>query len=721
MPSAEFVEKSETNNIDYLLNPRSIAVIGASERTWYSRELIKNLKRYGCGRKIFPVNPKRDQVLGLKCYHNLLEIPGDIDLAIYIIGRNKVINSLPECARKKVKSIYILAAGFKEADKKGQLLQKELSTFAKRTGIRICGPNCVGFYNLHNNLVASPLPTSEDPRVMEPGSIALISQSGGLGIASTFQYAYDRGIKFSYVITVGNEADLELSDFIQYLIRDPHTRVIALIIEGLKRPHAFLHAVEEALRAGKPIIAFKIGRTQLGAKSALSHTGKLTGSREVTSAAFKQKGVIEVEDFHGLVETASILDRCRIPEGEGIAIVSGLGGLATHLADLSEELDISLPKLEGKNKQRLLETEGLLAFGNLRNPIDVRGYGLLIIKDILKPLLDSQKFHTIVIACDVCGVDDFFSSKLAKDMIEVSKKTDKPLVALWTGGRTTKSSGDPPYKILHNSRIPLFNNPRRCMNALKALNWYGSIQRDYTTTTLSPNQKRASIRNKLYEFRDIRGSLSEKQCIKLLSVYGINVPEGDVASSSEEAVEIANSIKYPVAVKVSSRDIPHLTDAKALRLNVKSDGELVQSYNEVLKNARALNPNARVDGVYIQKMVGGVEVLVGVARDEIFGAYVVFGLGGIFVEVLGDYSIRLPPITEEEALKMISEIRGFELLEGYRGMPKADIASLAHVISKVSMLATDLKEKILELDLNPLIVLPEGEGAVVVDFLIRFK
>jgi acetyltransferase len=470
-------EASRVRNLDPLFRPKSIAIIGASESGLYPAGILRNLLKYNYKGKVFPVNPRRETVQGLKSYAKILDIEEDVDLAVIIIPRGFVLDILDQCSKKRVKAAIIVTAGFGEADDYGRELQKKMADLAKQTGILICGPNTAGLANIHENI---PLAARLDPPPLE-GNVAFASQSGALMMAMYGNFR-DKDIGLSFIASTGNQVDVELSECIRYLIDDDKTKVIATFIEGLKNVETFLDAADVAVRTGKPIIALKVGKTEAGAAAAITHTGSLTGSDKVYNAVFKQKGITRVDDIDELVDTARVFSILidRLPKGDGVAIITQSGGLGSLTADLCETMGLTLPELSGETLDRLISMDQLLTFGSLRNPADVRGEGTraAALPAVLEPFIQDEKYSYLVIllARPAVGQEDL---ETASTIIKLSQTSDKPIFVVWVGRKMPDPGSDldsQPFRILEKGGVPVFYNSASCLKTIKRLVDYVRFQ-----------------------------------------------------------------------------------------------------------------------------------------------------------------------------------------------------------------------------------------------------
>ena len=697
-----------------LLNPRSIAVVGASAKSGAGLFVIDNLRALGYTGKMIPVNPRYETVHGLTCYPSLLDIPEDeeIDCAAILLGYKQVIPVLEEAGRRGIRGAWAFASGFAETGGEGVKLQEDLRKVCLDYGIRFCGPNCVGYANLQGQVGTYSAPISP---TLKKGKVSVIAQSGSvlLAIANS-----NRGIGFNLLISSGNEAVLDSSDYMAYLVEDKNTDVIIAFLESIRRPEEFMRCCKRAAELEKPVIALKVGRSQMAQKVAQTHTGALTGPDGVQDALFKKLGVIRVDDLDQLLETAEALVRCRgrWPKGGRIGAITVSGGEISLIGDLAEGLSISFPPLSEDAEKELRRR--LPPFTPIGNPLDGWGSGDLVetYPACLEVLAKEEGIDLIVVSQDS---PPGMAEKQVEQYADVARAAvraaaaGKPVIAFshLSGGLDQTIKG-----ILDQGSIPFLQGTRESLLAIHHLVRYGEFLRgtkEGTTEGAKDSHGRSPLHLKemIRKLKGPKRILSDRVGKEILRAYGISIARESLVQSPEEAVAAAEEINFPVVMKGQSIEIPHKTEAGLVQLNIQNPAELRTSYDRIVENAFRFKPEASLEGILIQEMIPGeaVEVVLGVTKDPSFGPVVVFGLGGIWVELLKDTTLRIPPIGFEEACGMISEIKGRLLLEGFRGGEKADINSLVEAIVQVSRLASDLKEVLFSLDLNPLMVLPERE------------
>jgi acetate---CoA ligase (ADP-forming) len=697
----------QLQSIHRMLNPSSIAVVGATPRLQYGGRFVRAALQAADRVRVYPVNPRYDEVMGVKCYPDLQEVPEAPDVVGIVVPYDQVMPTLEECARRQVGSAIIISAGFAERGDGGRRdLQRQIGAFARASGVRVSGPNCLGVANLKANIWACA-----GTRFGTGGSgpIALVSQSGASAFGPFVTRALDLGIGYSYIVSTGNEADLESSDFIRYLLDDPDTRVIACFIEGFKDGRKFIEVARLAAERGKPIVLIKIGRSAAGAQAATSHTAALTGSDAVHDTVFRQYGVIRVEDYDELLETAQLLAYSPPLTKEGVAIVSHSGGISSLTADKCGQMGLQLPELTTSARQGLNDI--LKGFGWAANPADVTVYANSdVFPQILRLMVEGPEVGMLAIAS--AGADS-----QARQVIELRDSTEKAVAFLWTGSLTATDG----LHTLKEAKIPVFLSPDRLARGLRSMcNYHRWRQRCLAAPQapmrpMSPAQGEALRRLAALG----RRALTEYEAKHLLAHWEVSGVQEERTTSLGEAVAAAQRIGYPVVLKVESPDIPHKTEAGVVRLGVHDEAELRQAYAEIMRNANRHAPKAEILGVLVQEMVqGGIEVIVGLSQDPLFGPVLLFGMGGIFVELYQDTALRACPITESEAREMLHEVKGTRLLQGFRGQPAADVEALIQLLVRVSKLGSQCAQEIREMDLNPLLVLPSGRGVKAADALI---
>ncbi len=705
-----------TTGLKRFFNPRSIAIIGASTdvRTINGKPL-HYLQRHGFAGGLYPVNPKYPQIAGLTCYPDLESIPDEIDLALIVVNYKLVPAMIEQCAARKVPFVTIFSSGFAEAGEEGRQVQRRVAELAAAAGIRICGPNCQGAVDLFDHTAAA-FSASLDPAPFLPGPVGFVTQSGALGY-SIFNMAQESGIGFSYVVSTGNEMNLDAADFMDFMLEDGRTRMVFAYLEGIRDGAKFIRLAEKARRIGKPLAVLKVGRSETGSRAAASHTAALTGSDEVCDAFFRQKGVIRVDDIEGFIDLATAMKgRAPLPRGRGLGIVSISGGGGVLCADTAEACGLTVTAL--KPETTAVIAANIPAFGSPVNPVDVTAQAINTadgFANVIQAMLADPGVDGLVVVITMIVGEP--GRRMARDLVRLSQEAQKPIMVAWTAGPNLMAE---PFAILGDGGVPLFHSPVRAVQALAKLMHYGAASNRQASADPAPAVAAPAMKAELEKLLSgTQRTLTERQSKRILDAFEIPISRERLAATRLEAEAAAREIGLPVAMKVDSPDILHKTEADAIRLNVADPDKVGELFDEILNNARAHNPAARLNGVLIQEMVPpGVEVIVGLNRDPQFGPVLMFGLGGIFVEILKDVSLRIAPVDGDEALRMIREVRGYPLLAGARGRARADVAALADTLVKVSRMAVALGPDLDQLDINPLIVLPEGRGVKVADALV---
>jgi acetate---CoA ligase (ADP-forming) len=697
----------ELQSIHRMLNPSSIAVVGATPRLQYGGRFLRAALLAGDRVRVYPVNPRYNEIMGVKSYPSLQDVPEAPDVVGIVVPYHQVMPTLEECVQKRAGSAIVISAGFAERGDGGRLdLQRQIGDLARQSGVRISGPNCLGVANVKAGIWAC----AGSRLVMSGGGpIALVSQSGASAFGPFLTRAVDLGIGYSYIVTTGNEADLESSDFMRYLLDDPDTRVIACFIEGFKDGRKFMEVARLAAERGKPIVLIKIGRSPAGAKAATSHTAAMTGADAVHDAVFKQYGVIRVEDYDELLETAQFLAYTPPLRKEGVSIVSHSGGISSLTADKCGQMGLQLPDLTPSSRDGLNEV--LKGFGWAANPADVTTYANSeSFPQIMRYMVEGPEVGMLAIAS--AGGDG-----QAQQVIAMRDAADKPLAFLWTGSLTATDG----LNKLKEAKIPVFLSPDRLARGLRSkINSQRWRERCREAGKVPLPPLTVWQREALQALNgNERRALTEHEARRFLAHWEVTGVREERTTTVGDAVAAAGRIGYPVVLKVESPDIPHKTEAGVVRLRLQSDVEVRQAYAEIMHNVERHAPNAQVLGVLVQEMVhGGIEVIVGLSHDPLFGPVLLLGMGGIFTELYQDVALRACPITESDAREMLQEVKGARLLEGFRGHPAADVEALIHLLVCVSHLGAQCEQEIREMDLNPLLVLPRGQGVRAADALI---
>ena len=703
-------------DIERFFSPRSIAIIGASQDlATISGQPLKHLLSHGYKGRLYPVNPKYQEIAGVKCWPSLESLPEAPELALILVNAARAPDMLAACGKRGTPYVIIFSSGFSEMGGAGVTAQQKLAGIAKQYDIGVIGPNCQGMINAADAVYAGF--GSVFNANYDGGSVSMVSQSGGFGFSVMNLSSLDGGLPFRQMVTTGNEIGVSTLDFMAYFIRDPQTDIIGTYIEGVKDARRILDIGDQALAAGKPILMWKVGNTEQGQKAAASHTANLGGAMALYQAAFRQKGIIQVEDIQDLVDYGRALKSGRLPRGNRLAIITISGGAGILMTDECIARGMQMAQLAPATVAKLKEF--VPSFGSVGNPVDVTAAifnDLSLINRTLQAINDDPGVDCI--AMINASLQGEIAQKVASEIVAVAAKTDKPLFISWSARDAVAPEA---YAALDAAHIPHYKSPVRCGRALAAVSWYAAAKR---RNAAQKNDKLPVINRPSAHtlLKGKTGDVAEYAAKQVLAEYGIPVTREELAQTREAAVAAAQKIGFPVVMKVQSSDISHKTEAKAVRLGVANAADVAAAFDEILLNAKAYKADARIDGVLVQEMVGGgIEVIAGITNDALFGPAVMFGLGGIFAEVLKDVAFRLAPVTPAIAREMVEEIKGYPVLAGARGKPPADVDALVDALVKLSALAADLQGDIAELDINPLIVMPKGQGVKAADALIRMK
>ncbi len=699
--SVSFIQQ-RSMMLESLLYPKTVAVIGASRSPGkVGHALLANLVNGGFQGAIVPVNPGATEILGLKCYRSLSEYSGQIDLGIIVVAAPLVKDALGDCIRAGAGAVIVITAGFKETGAAGAAAEAELVKICRAAGVRMVGPNCLGVLNTDHAMNATFAPS-----VPPPGKISVLSQSGALCVA-ILDWAAEQRLGLGKVISFGNKADLNEVDFIQALAEDPATRVIAGYLESIQEGDKFLRVAEQAANV-KPVVILKVGITQAGARAASSHTGSLAGADIAYGAAFKRAGVIRAENFEALFDYAAAFAMQPLPAGERLGIITNAGGPGIMAADAAETLGLKIipPTPESEARLRTF-LPASAAFGN---PVDVIGDA--------EPDRYVQAFEVLQEDENIDGLIVVVTPQNMTRPLELAEKLgaahqgQKPVLAVFMGGSEVAAAKEKLMAV----GIPNYPSPDRAVKALRAMCDYAAWRRRPARIVMRfPVNHRRVDRILQAHLRSGVGPMGEVEAKEILRAYDFNVLPGQLARTSEEAVEIAERIGYPVVLKISSPDIIHKSDFGGVRTNLANAEQVRDAFDLMMLRIQRRAPHAHIRGGFVEKMgQRGREVILGMTRDPQFGPMLMFGLGGIFVEVMKDVTFHLAPITAEEAMQMLKGTRSYALLQGARGQAPVDLDALASALQRISQLATDYPQ-IRELDINPFIVGPVGMEAYVAD------
>ena len=700
-------------NFDRLFNPRSIAIVGASQDFGtISGQPLKHLKAHHYAGRLYPVNPKYPELLGEKCYASVADIADTPDLALIMVSAARTCEVLRQCGEKAIPFAIIFSSGYSELGAEGARLQRELMDIAARYDIGVVGPNCQGMVSIANNVFAGFGSVFNQHYV--PGPVSMVSQSGGFGFSVMCLAAQDGGLGHRHVVTTGNETGISTLDFIEYFARDPGTALITGYVEGMKDAKRLLQVADQALTQRKPILLWKVGNSEQGQKAAASHTANLGGAMALYQAAFRQGGIIQVEDIADIVDYGKALLAGKYPRGNRVCIITISGGAGILMTDECIARGMILPQLTEASVGKLRKIAPV--FASLINPVDLTAAifdDTDLMRSALQIIVDDPNIDSV--AMINASLHGELAANVANEIAAAARRTDKPIFVAWSARDQVAVEA---YAALDGARVPHYKSPVRCGRALAVLSGYAEALRRREARLAEPQLQLSSPEAK--QALGGRDDLAEHAAKRILAAYGIPITREELATSAAQAAAAATRLGFPVALKVQSPDIPHKTEAKAVRLGLATAAEVRSAYDEIVANAKAGLPDARIEGVLVQEMVsGGIEAIIGVTNDPLFGPAVMFGLGGIFAEVLKDVAFRIAPVSRTAALDMIREIKGYPVLAGARGRAHADVDALADAIVRVSALAIDLDGHLAELDINPLFVFERGNGVKAADALIK--
>ena len=689
--------------------PDSVAVIGASrEEKKVGHIILDNIINSGYKGKLFPVNPKADEIHGIKCYPSVLNVPGDIDLAIIVIPAQFVLQVLGECSKKNTKWSIIISAGFKETGIEGAKRERQLIEKAKDYGIRILGPNCLGIID-----TKCPINATFSPNMPPMGKIGFISQSGALGTA-ILDWAKTNKIGFSKFVSLGNKADISENDLFDDWENEKDTEVITAYLEGVKYGREFIR-ISSKVSKKKPIIVIKSGNTDAGARAVSSHTGTLAGSAKAYEAAFKQAGIIRANTIRDLFNYAKAFSYQPLPKGKKVAIITNAGGPGIMATDECEKSDILLASLEKETIDGLKEF--LPEAANFYNPIDILGDALADrYKKTLEVVIKDNNVNAIVMLLTPQAVTQ--PLKTARAIVEVMENSGKSITVLasFMGGSEVEKA----VKFLAEKNIPNFDIPEEAIDTLKVMMEHTDWKSRRSFPIEDFNVDKGRVKKIFYQCQsEGRLELGEMEAREILEAYDIRMPKAELACDIDEAKEIAGRIGYPLVLKIVSPNILHKTDVGGVKIGIDNEKELEENYNQILFSVSKYMPDANIRGILVQEFIKDKkETIIGMSEDPQFGPMIMFGLGGIYVEALKDVSFRIAPLSRQVAREMVEEIKSIKLLKGIRGEDPSDIDSIIEIILRVSQLVTDFPE-IIEMDINPLFVKKQGEGSIAGDVRIR--
>jgi acetate---CoA ligase (ADP-forming) len=702
-----------------LLSPDSIAIVGASADTETLRgRLTHALIGHGYDGRVFPVTRSQSEVLGLRAYPSVTALPEPVDLAVVLVPAAHVVGTLEQCGTRGVRAAVVISSGFaEESNEAARARDSELSRIAERHGILVCGPNSEGIVNPLRPLVATFSPVFHDPsRSLLPAvgkarPIAVSCQSGALTF-SFLSRGRDKQLSFTHQVSAGNQTVLEAHDYVNWWLDEDSADIFLLYLEGIRRPDRFRAVAEKASEAGKPLITAKVGRSAAGRRAAASHTGALAQAGDLDDAIFRHHGIIRGEDLDHMLDVAAAFSFCRLPRGNRVAVITGSGGSAVWMADILSSHGLELPVLEDDIQKRVLAL--LPSYASAQNPVDgtaqaIHEVGYARLVEIVR---ESKRIDTILLIGSLAN--EATAAKRAEELAAITASTEQPILL---STYTTASPGA--MARFAEAGIPCYTSMPSCARAIRALVDYAAFQQRRSRPKAA-RETPPDVRGEVGRALAAAGSvLTEAQAKALLARYGVPCTSEVLVNNADEAIAAASRIGGTVALKVQSPEITHKTEAGAVALGFSGDAAIRAAYQRVVASAERAHPDAAIHGVLVQAMAPpGREMIVGITRDPTFGPMLMVGLGGVHVEVLRDIAFAPVPIGEEQALALLDQLKGAALLGGIRGAPPADRAALAELIATLSRFGADHAELIEEIDLNPVIVHPQGQGLTVVDALI---
>ncbi len=701
-------------NLTKLLKPEKFAIIGATEKETYGGFAVKLMELHAADRlekDIYLVNPGRDQVFGHKCYRSVADCPSDIDMVIIATAKKTVPDLLRQSAAKGAKGAVVFAAGYGETGKpEDKAAEQDLKALCKELDIALMGPNCAGYINVPDSIPAMGFMTTVPHK---RGHVGLVSQSGMI-----CTLLLDSGkTDFSYVISCGNSKIVEVIDYIDFLVDDEDTKVIVSYIEGVTNPQKFVSILKKAALKKKPVILLKIGRSEKGSKSASSHTGSLSGSDAAFEAIFKKYGVIRVDDLEDLASLANMIDTIpALPKGDRVVSLNGSGGENGVACDVGAMYNINYPDFSEQGKEAL---KGVLAeFATINNPLDTTAdicYDTDQFADAAELIINDENFDMAVVGITIVNeLTDLCVKHMSEGLIKLRKegRVTKPIFVI-----PAVESGRMPEYVQRLKEVgipvtaPCSYGYKHIAKLAQYVNWLKETDIDSLEAAIPETENTGR-----------KAALSEHSSKELLKGYGIPVPDEVVATSEEGAVAHAKELGFPLVMKVESADILHKTDAGGVKLNIRSEEEVRAAYQAIMKSCVQHCPNAKINGILMQQMLkSGTEVIVGVTNDPALGPMVLCGMGGVFTEVFKDVSLFPAPLSRADALKMIQSLKAYKMMTGYRGQPKLDVDALAQLLVNVGRFAVDHANDLVEMDINPVFVYPEGEGVAAADALVILR
>ncbi|MBY0266504.1 MAG: acetate--CoA ligase family protein [Burkholderiales bacterium] len=691
------------STLQALLDPQSIAILGASaELSKINGRTLGFLLDKGYRGRIYPVNPKYPAIAGLRCYSDVDSLPEAPDLAVIAVPAAQVLDSVRALGRRGGRAAVIFSSGFAEMGEAGRQLERDIATAAAATGLRLCGPNCLGLINAWTQVIATFGQFAEGPT--PPGPVAFVTQSGAFGTAIA-ALARQRALGLGYFINTGNECDVDFVQMMRAVLDDPRIRVGAGYLEGVRNGAGLRALAEQALALGKPLALTKVGRTGAGARAAASHTGALAGSDAVFDGVIRGLGVTRARNEEHMLDIVEVLAAGRMPAGRGLGILTQSGGAGVLMADRAEEMGLRVTELSAPTREALAQV--IPAFGTTGNPVDVTGQFVARPELLLDSLCALMADPGVDIGIVWLQLMEKHADKLVKIFNKINGLINKPWVVCWVAAPAEA------LQQLRSAGIPVLRGAEPAVDAVAALARYAEARRNWQADAPS----RAALQLPALKLPAAAGPVSSLEGQALLQSCGVQTAAAKLATSADAAIAAAEALGYPVVLKIESPDILHKTEAKGVALNLKDAAAVSAAYERLIGNAKTYKADARISGVLVQAMAEGTtELVIGLQRDPTFGPVVMVGLGGVLIEVFKDVVFRAAPVTEAEALRMLDELKSKVVLDGVRGAPPVDKKAVARMVSAVSRFGAAAGPRLRELDLNPVLAGPQGATAV--DWLI---
>lgn len=708
------LQKLRQKNLKTIFNPKSLAIVGTNKvKGTVPHDILYNILKSEFSGIVYPVSPRESSIIGIKAYKYVVDVPDDVDLAILVFPSSVCHMALEQCGQKGIKSVIIISAGFKEVGEAGLKKEQQLIEIARKYDMSLIGPNCLGVINTDPEINLNASFAREMP---EKGNIGFLSQSGALCTA-VLDYAIAKHIGFSKFISFGNKADISEIDLLYYLMEDDETKVILMYLEEISDGKALMKAAQEVIeKSGKPILIIKSGRTDEGASAAASHTGSLSGKDEICDAAFEQAGIIRCDNIEEMFNKAIAFAYQPPPKAEKVAIITNAGGPGVLTTDAAISRGLKLAKFSEETTKVL--KKALPATANINNPVDVIGDARADrYTAAIEAAFDDEDVDGVFVILTPQSMTDI--DNIALEVTKIAEGQTKPIYASFMGERDVASGID----ILQRHQIPHYILPESMCTSFHTVHHFHKNLKSKVIQVPELDNIQSEVARDLMDKAHSNGRsyIPEVETIELLDTYGLPVPQGKLATTVDEAVKIADDIGYPVVLKVVSDQIIHKSDVKGVELNIANAQELKEAYDRIHQNVNAVMPEAIISGIYVIRMIkGSEEIILGIKRDPSFGPVLMFGMGGIFVEIFKDVSFGVAPLSSEQAREMIEQTKAYEILKGSRGKTPRDIDSVVDALLRLGQMASDFPE-IDELDINPLFVLDEGKGSVIGDARMILK